>query len=64
MVELFVWKIDCCSLSALLSVGTVIKFPVVRDLLGRLKRADMRKLVKMGKHGDFLEFILGAGIGS
>ena len=64
MSELFVRRIGCCRISALVPVGTVIKFPVVRDLLGRLKRADMRKLVKRDKFGDLLEFILRAGIGS
>ena len=58
------WKIGCCSLCALLPVGTVMKFPDVWDLLGRLKRADMRRLVKSDRFGDLLEFILGAGIGS
>ena len=64
MSELFVRGISCCRLSALLPVGTAIKFPVLRYLLGRLRRADIRELVKRDRFGDLPEFILGAGIGS
>ena len=44
-------------------VGTAINCPILGCLIGGLRRADMRSLVKWEKSGDLLGFIMGARLG-
>ena len=43
--------------------GTAINCPILGCLIGGLRQADMRSLVKWEKNGDLLGLILGAGLG-